>query len=210
MNIEALTVAMLDRFIEGAKQCDPLTRPVSSIAGKFTNEIANVEYSLEVQRPFIKAILESKHTISELTPLLISIFEKSDMIFVAIFEAFIGRNCMRSIELLHILSPKVQTEQIWAKCLRATLLSANPIAIRKLREFPSFPQTLCQFLDPLTVGTGGVEGINDLIAKTNSIMAPPSRQDHGWELADDWRPRPFGVTKTFNASRDFKLLYGLQ
>ena len=57
-NVQMATKEMIDKFVMEAKTCDPLiTKQIDRVASKWLNEITHVEYSIEIQKPFLHVFM---------------------------------------------------------------------------------------------------------------------------------------------------------
>lgn len=234
LGVREATLKMLDRFMENAKQCDSLVRPVETLAMKCITDVTNVEVSPDVQRPFLLSLIESSFPVEKLLPIVGAVTIKDESFASLILDTvlnfnFINRDRIQTI-LVHAIR-LVASEAAVAKCVKLLLLShdqktskfllqlvAANLQIQISDELTSIIDLKLRPIEKAELSHNIIDSLKKRVKEMHERFNLQSDNDDAsnddkdkdamyWHVPKGWRPMPFGQTPTFDSAKQFRELF---
>lgn len=222
----------LRRFSEGLITLNPLATTVDDVARRCLQDLLHLDYSPDIQTPFLLTLLESPIPIDSLTPLLDHVARKDDSIAASALglvrlirpEEAAGP---RFSTILATTASHISTVGTLAQCVKTCfqLVERNGASLLKIiaqhHRVHDPPRRLCELIEflrspsddtasPLPSEAALVERTIRHLAECDAHQRRPLETAEGWTVPDGWRPVPFGCSDTFNPMISFRDLYNLQ
>ncbi|PJF18957.1 Las1-like [Paramicrosporidium saccamoebae] len=211
------TAKMLERFSEGLKDCDPMKKPIEVHAARCIRDVHHVEYSPEIQKPFLVTLIESPYPNSTILPVATALAIKDPEIVLLLIEIAQTEKLMidRISLILETAAFQIRDSGIVGRCARRCFGMLNETGNRLMRSVLKtqrsiLPDDLAATIEvllstrPKTAMTTG-----QLLEKTEAFISMSTAATEKspvvdeWSRPKNWKPCPFGMTSGFNPMTQF-------
>lgn len=228
-SVREATGRAIERFLTATQEADPLKRPSLTVATRCLHEVPQVEVSAEVQKTFFETIImRSAHPLDKLLPLLGAVISQDDSAMITLLSVVLSlpEGDQRSLSVVSYGARLIENESTLAICARDCLKGCTPAGQALLQlilannkvTVSSDLRELIDLLMATSTAPRTIYDISELTSRTEKLLRDhqgrlqaleqATSSENGWHYPQDWKPRPWGVTKHFNPVTDFQSLLG--